>query len=332
LPGAEAVGESGRDLQRRRRGKAPRAADRHPIRPRIVERDAGKIAHHVRQDVGARIADLVEQLLAHREAGDDSRRSRGLRQRETSIGGDLGQRVADLRDVARLAPVGEIAAGGLGPAFDEVAGERTGGQQVVVVRLPAEGVDAAGERERAVGAAAGNHDVRTFAQSLCDRERAEIGVDGLHRGGVGKRVAREHLAHAGRCKFCCARQEIVALHNGDLKRKALCGDQFAHRRSAGARIDAARVRHDPHAASGDLADVGSQGGADEIGSIAGRRIPRAGARHDRERHLGQIVVDEVVELLRAQKLARRMGRLAPEPARPADDDVAAHAPPPPERP
>ena len=68
------------------------------------------------------------------------------------------------------------SAGGLRAAFDDVAGEAAGGQQIVVGRRPAELVDQRAERHRAVDAAAGNDDVGARVERLRDGEGAEVGI------------------------------------------------------------------------------------------------------------------------------------------------------------
>ncbi|MCY1423761.1 hypothetical protein D9M71_394840 [compost metagenome] len=150
--------------------------------------------------------------------------------------------------VRHLFPVGEIAAGALRAAFDDVPGECGLGQPVVVVPGPAEFVHQGGADHRAVHHPAGDDDVRAEPQRLGDARRAEVGVGRYaHRR---QRLAAEHFHAAG--EFAEARQQVVADQHGDLQRDAGLRTGGGQRGGAGLRIDPAGIADDADVLCGDL--------------------------------------------------------------------------------
>ncbi len=96
---------------------------------------------------------------------------------EGAIGLGFDDGVADVRHVGNVLPIHlAVAAGTLRAAFDDVAGDRARREFVVIVGLPAEAVDHGRERERGIGGAAGDHDVRAGSQRFGQREGADVGV------------------------------------------------------------------------------------------------------------------------------------------------------------
>ena len=82
----------------------------------------------------------------------------------------------------------------LSTALDDVAGDRSGGDAVPIVELPAELVHQRSERQARVGQPAADNDVRTFAQRLDERGGAEIDVGGLDLvADRGERFAGFHV-------------------------------------------------------------------------------------------------------------------------------------------
>ena len=121
---------------------------------------------------------LVEDLLDHREAIDATAGAGGLADHHAAVGGNLGDRIADVGHTRHGLErrIGKIAAGDLGAAFQEMAGERAGGELVPIAGLPAERVHERTERERRVGHAPGHHDVGALPERIGDRTRAEIDI------------------------------------------------------------------------------------------------------------------------------------------------------------
>ncbi len=101
----------------------------------VGQRGSVQMGDHVGVEVG-RFADLVEQLGGHRVCGDGAAGARVLGDDRGAVGGDLGDREPWLGEVGDAAKPGEVAPGGLRPAFDDVPGADGTGEGVVVVGSP----------------------------------------------------------------------------------------------------------------------------------------------------------------------------------------------------
>ncbi len=124
-----------------------------------------------------------------------------------------------------MLPVGVQAAGGLAAAFDDVAREAAGREQVEVVRRHAEFVHEHAERDGGVDAAAGDDDLRTCIERSLHRPCAEIRVGGEH--AFGQRGAALQFAQGVVVPgaVAAAAGDVVAAHHGDLQCNALLGGQ-----------------------------------------------------------------------------------------------------------
>ena len=123
--GAAFVGGGGR--------QAAGAGHAHAVGSDLLELHLREIADHVRQQIGAWIADLVEQLLTDRVRRDETARAVGLRHDEAAVGLALDDREPHVLIARHRLPVGEVAAGALRAALDDVAGERALREPIVVV-------------------------------------------------------------------------------------------------------------------------------------------------------------------------------------------------------
>ena len=124
-----------RDLGRRGWRRAAHAADLDAVVAEVGQLGGVQVGGHVGVEVGG-FADLVEQLSGDRVAGDGAAGARVLGDHRGAVGGDLGDREPGLHEVGDGAEPGEVAAGGLRPAFDDVSGGDRAGEGVVVVRGP----------------------------------------------------------------------------------------------------------------------------------------------------------------------------------------------------
>ena len=130
------------DLVGARRHAARRAGHLHAVLAVLDHPHAGEIADDVGKNVGGRIADLVEHLLA-----DGQRRHRaagflGLGDDEGTVCETFCDRPADIVPAGfHVFPVREIAARDLRAAFQQMAAQRALRQPVVVGRLPSEFMD-----------------------------------------------------------------------------------------------------------------------------------------------------------------------------------------------
>ena len=112
------------------------AADLYAVLAEVGERGGVQMRDHVRVEVGG-FTDLVDQLRRDRVSGDGAAGARVLGDHRGAVSGDLGDREPGLDEVSDRTKPGEVAAGGLGSAFDDVPGADRAGEGVVVVLGPA---------------------------------------------------------------------------------------------------------------------------------------------------------------------------------------------------
>ena len=204
-------------------------------------------------------------------------------------------------------PVGEVAAGGLRAAFQDMADQAAGTEPVVIVRGPAEFMHQNAERQRAVGATAGDDDVGARGESGCDRQRAEIGV-----------CSQELGRQAGDAEVRRDRQHIIALDRRDLQRQAEFDDHRLQRRLAAGRVHAAGIGGDLDPPAVHVRQSGLEIG-DEVRRKTERRVLHARARQQRHGYLGQVVHHQVINAGRDQ-LRYRPRAVAPGTGGAADAD------------
>ena len=99
--------------------------------------DIGDVEHDVGREIGGGIVNFVEQLLDHGEAVDAPAGAGGLGDDDAAVGVDLGDRIAEIGHARHGLErrIGEIAAGDLAAAFEQMAGERAGREAIPIVRL-----------------------------------------------------------------------------------------------------------------------------------------------------------------------------------------------------
>ena len=208
-----------------------------------------------------------------------------------------------------LLPVREVAAGGLAAAFDQMPGERAGGEAVPVLGRPAELVDQRAQGHGAVDHAAGDDDIGARIQRRRDRERAEVGVG--TRQLRGQRLAVEHLAHAARAQFFAAFQQLVTFDGADFQRHAGFVERSANRLRTRCEVHAAGIGDHADLAPGDLAGQRLDHLGDEVGRVT--RIGRLAARlgENRHGHFGEVVEHQVLHVAVQHELLGAVGSIAP---------------------
>ena len=140
----EAILESRRDLEEIRGRTTGSAPDADAVLAVALERHGGEVGDGVGGDVDLRMSHLVQELLADRLEAHQPPGARVLGQDEGSVGLELQDGESDV-DVARhFLPVGEVSSRRLGSALDEMGGDDSLGEPIVVVGLPAELVDQRG--------------------------------------------------------------------------------------------------------------------------------------------------------------------------------------------
>ena len=122
--------------------------------------------------------DLVEQLLLAGLRRHRAARARHLGDDQRAVLADFADGKAEPGEIGDvfISGVGEIAAGDLAGAFEQMAGDGALPQQIPVVHGPAEGMDHRREEQRGIGGAAGDHDVGARLQRVRHRLGAEIGI------------------------------------------------------------------------------------------------------------------------------------------------------------
>ena len=187
----------------------------HPLLRLLFDAHLAEVAGHVGQQIGRRVADLVQHLLGDRGAQDAAAGAFGLGQREAAVGMALDDGVADVGPVRNLLPVGVQPTGRLAAAFDDVPGQAAAGQFVVLVGGPAELVHQGPQCDGAVDAAAGDHDVGPGLECAHDGQRTEIGIGAQHPLGQG--LAAEHVALIGGSQSGHLGAHVVALDHRDAR-------------------------------------------------------------------------------------------------------------------
>ena len=237
---------SGGDLVLRTRRTAPRTADAHAASHASTILDAvhhvfdlhlREVADHIRQFIPTRVADLIQQLLAHGCAVDQPAFARRLKQLEHAVCLQLNQRVAHVHPVRDLLPIGEQTARTLRAALHEMSGEAGLRERVVLRHLPAEFMDRNAEQGGAVHAASGDHNVGSRVERLRDRQGSQIGV------------GRHELGQIGRGRVCgpgpelrLLRQHIVAGDDGHLQLHALLPGDVQDRIAATGGVQSTGIR------------------------------------------------------------------------------------------
>ncbi|MNN01812.1 hypothetical protein D3C81_1144400 [compost metagenome] len=318
---AETVHVGGADLVAAARRAAARAADAHQVGSHLAQRHLGEVAGDVGQQVGRGIADLVQDLLPDGSGADQPARARRLADREAAVGTARHHGIADVGPVRHALPVGMQPAGGLAAALDDMARQAALRQPVIVVRLPAELVHQHAQRDRAVDAAAGNHDLRALVERLADRQCAQVGVgaDQLLR----KRLPLLQVVDAGLAQLAELRHDVVALHHRDPHRHALLRRDRGERLRAAMRVDAAGIADHADIARDDLAQQAFHRHRDKVGGIAEFGLAQPCRRQDRHGQFGQVVEHEVIDAAVAHQLRRTDAAVAPE-ARGTADPNGAH--------
>ena len=171
------------------------------------------------RDVRVRIAHLVDELLGDRRHRDPPAGVRVLGDDERAVGACFDDGIADVGEIGNRSPVVQtVAARALRAALDDVPGDDAGGELIPARRAPAELVAKRRHRERGVGRAAGDDDVRAALERLDDRHRADVRVGGEHAIADGReRLAGVHVGERVSLSDQLVEpgEQIVAGHDAD---------------------------------------------------------------------------------------------------------------------
>src|SRR5471032_2375870 len=109
------------------------AVQAHLVFALLLQFDLAEIADHIGQQVGARVADFIQQLFGHTEFADQPARTVDFIDGELAVGTDLYDGKTNVLVVRHVTPIGEVATGALCAAFDDVPGEGGLGEAVIVL-------------------------------------------------------------------------------------------------------------------------------------------------------------------------------------------------------
>ena len=216
------------------------------------------------------------------------------------------------------AGIGEVAAGDLPGALQQVADDRAAPEPGPVLHRPAELVDLRRQEHRRIGRAAGDDDVGAARQRFHDGPGAEVGV------GRDELVAERADRLAGLFEQVVATshhlQHVVAGDGGDLDpAEAQRAGDLLDLLGGGERVGSTHVGDDPDA-------LGAAGGQDRLhpldeqGIVALRGIFQLRLLGERDGALGQAFEDQVIELALLGQLDRRLDPIAGEAGAGPDPD------------
>ncbi len=320
--GEEAAVEAHRDLEQL--GPRTTGGARHSdaILLELGDRDGGEVGRDVGRQVAGGIVDLVEELLLHGRRRDAAAGTGKLGDDGATITADLGDREAAMSEVRDLlaAGIGEVAAGHLHAALEQVAHQRPGAEPRPVVRGPAEGRSARCQEKRRIGGPAAEDEIGAGGDRRQQRLDADIGVGADQpEAGLGDRAA---LPERG--LGCDPVRHLVARDPGDaqavqpqLVRDAPC------ELGRGAWVGDAHVGEDAGAAG----PAGGQHGPQPMGEeavVAERWILQPVAVAEGHRALAQALEDEPVELAAPGEVHGRVQPVGGETGATADAQRVGH--------
>ena len=160
--------------------------------PQFGEPNGGEIGGHVGLEIGGRVEQLVEKLLLAGSHAEAAARADDLGEHRRAVFRHLGDREAETGEIGNVlvAGIGEIAAGDLTRAFQEMPDDRALAQQIPIVERPAELMDKRREKQRGIAHTSCDHDIGAAPEGLQDAGDAHIRVG--RQNGVAERgdVAR----------------------------------------------------------------------------------------------------------------------------------------------
>ncbi|BDB44775.1 hypothetical protein IWGMT90018_52210 [Mycobacterium kiyosense] len=286
---------------------------RTPVGPVRGQGDGVHPRRHVRVGVSG-AGDLVEQLGGYGVDADQTTGARVLGDHRGAVGRHLGQRETGVGQVGDLGEEGEVAAGGLGAALDDVSGDHRAGQCVVIVTAPTEVRGGGPDDHRGVGDPPGDHHVGPGPQTVRDAPAAQVGI---------RRQRRTQTEFGG------ARLQVVTLDVGHPGRDAQALRQGAYRVGQPGGIQPAGVGDDAHAALVSQSQAVLELGQEGLGVTAFGAFHPVAAQ-DQHGQFGQVVPGDVVDVAAGEHLAHRRVPVAVETGAVRDPDgvQSCHAHPP----
>lgn len=305
------------------------AENAHAVRAGVFELNGREIGDNIRRDVGLRVAHFVEKLFFDTLHVNTPAGAVVFGDDELAARPGLNDRKADASHVGDRVPLElAVAARGLSPAFDDVAGDRSGRDQVPLIELPAKFVHQRSKRQARIGQPAADDDACTAIKSLNQAAGTEIDVRRLNLVANGReRLAGVHVGdlNAAFGKFIKPRKNVIAGDHADLELAAepeLAG-RFADRLGTAFDVDPAGVRKHLDV----LLDAIGQYLAhqrDKVAGIAGVRVALPLLLNDRHRHLGEVIEHKVVDRPAADLIHRCRKHVTPKTLSASNSDLLFH--------
>ena len=267
-----------------------------PVGAHRAHPDAREVGDDVRGEVAARVVQLVQQLLLARRRGHRAAGAVDLGDDERAIGLDLGDRKAEPRQRRHIfvPGVGEVAAGDLAGALEQVPGDGDPAEHRPVVHREPELVDDRRREQRRIRDAAGDHDVGAARQRLDDRRGAEVGARGHQAVAERRRGRAELVEHELPGAHAC--QHVVPGDRGDAQRpQAGPARDLGHLGGGRHRVRRAHVGDDLDALRGADRQHGLHALLEQR-VVALRWVGHARLLRDRDRALGEALEREVLDV------------------------------------
>ena len=250
-------------------------------------------------------------MFGHSAAADEAAGVFRLGDEKAAVAAHFGNREAHVGVAASYRfPVGEVAAGGLGTALEQMPGQAALGQLVVVLPAPAELVHQRCQYQGTVCHPAGNNYVRALFQSRNQTWRSQIGIQADHHWR--HRLAGTHLVDTHIGQLFLLHQQVVAQHQGNLHVHTCLFAEGLQGVAAGDRIYAAGVGKNADTFFLDLCKQGAHDRLDEIPRIPLGRILHLLASHNGHGDFCQIVGNQIVDAALMNQLRGCGFRIAPE--------------------
>lgn len=254
-----------------------------------------------------RTLDLVDELGGDGIGGDGAAVPGVLGDHRGAVLGQFGDREPGRGHARDVGETGEVAAGGVRPALDDVPGDHSRGQPVPVAGSPAVPPGGRPGGQRRVGDPPADDDVGAGTEGRRYPPPAEVGVCGDRPA----RPVRQRSAGVGAAQLVPRRpqlrqpgQQVVAVdvrHPQPRARVRRRGADFAGQPGG---VEPARVDDQLAPAGGQVGPVRAQL-VQEVRHVAAGRVAAVLARERRQGELGQVVPDEHVHRIPGQHLVQR---------------------------
>ncbi len=225
--------------------------------------------------------------------------------------GDLGYGERQSREISAQEP-GEVTAGHLRAAFDEMSCDQCSGELVPGVPGPTVPPCGRADRQRSIGHPAADHDAGPAAQGPCDPPPAQVGV---RRCGDEPVVGEAQIDHPV--------GHVIAADRRDVETVARLARHGSDRRGQTRWIETTGVDHDAGLTGGELVENWPQMCQEGPGE-ARLGVARPQLGQDAHGDLGEVVAGQHVRCGAAEHIAQSLGAIAVETGEVGDSNRPPH--------